>query len=296
MEPPTIGLLKSSVEQLDFVSRERKRDEVFKILENDKPWVAFELLNHFNILPHLGLGAIPDFRNAVSLLKTFISLSSLIVDENQSINNEYFQASSLITFLKSSRHHLYDHLTRTNPADRSIRSLDGLGALLWKLDGSRVPQVFDELALSRDEQDHLLLLLTNKTYITDRLMDGEEVNRRKIFQYFRSLESSGVDLGLLTLAEAANCLSVEFEEDLWVKMLSVHQKLFESWFEHPEIIKPKLLLTGRDLMFEFDLVPGPLIGLLLDELQEEQAAGNLQTKKEALEWVEGRIQPINFSK
>jgi hypothetical protein len=39
------------------------------------------------------------------------------------------------------------------------------------------------------------------------------------------------------------------------------------------------------------LSPGPLIGKLLDGLREEQAAGVVKTRREALEWVEVQLFP-----
>ncbi|NMC78002.1 MAG: polynucleotide adenylyltransferase, partial [Chloroflexi bacterium] len=46
------------------------------------------------------------------------------------------------------------------------------------------------------------------------------------------------------------------------------------------------LLTGDDLMRQFALAPGPLIGELLQRVREAQACGEVATPDEALRLVE----------
>jgi hypothetical protein len=45
-------------------------------------------------------------------------------------------------------------------------------------------------------------------------------------------------------------------------------------------------------MFEFDIPQGPMIGTLLEGLEEEQAAGTIHTRQEAIEWIERKIQRV----
>ena len=46
------------------------------------------------------------------------------------------------------------------------------------------------------------------------------------------------------------------------------------------------LVTGVDLMQEFGLEPGPLIGVLLDKIGEARAAGEISSREEALALAE----------
>jgi tRNA nucleotidyltransferase/poly(A) polymerase len=58
------------------------------------------------------------------------------------------------------------------------------------------------------------------------------------------------------------------------------------YFErHEEAIAPPPLIDGHDLMDALDLPEGPEIGRLLRILQEAQAAGEIETRQEALEWA-----------
>jgi tRNA nucleotidyltransferase/poly(A) polymerase len=58
---------------------------------------------------------------------------------------------------------------------------------------------------------------------------------------------------------------------------------------YEEDLRPRLqappLLTGRDLMGHFGLEEGPVIGELLDRLEEARLEGRLRDRKEALEYA-----------
>ena len=45
-----------------------------------------------------------------------------------------------------------------------------------------------------------------------------------------------------------------------------------------------LPLEGKDLL-QIGIAPGPIIGKILTELEEEVLRGNITSKKEAIEWV-----------
>ena len=51
----------------------------------------------------------------------------------------------------------------------------------------------------------------------------------------------------------------------------------------PQIAQRKeRLITGRDLMDNFRLSPGPLIGAVLDRVDEARGAGEIATREEGL--------------
>jgi hypothetical protein len=54
-------------------------------------------------------------------------------------------------------------------------------------------------------------------------------------------------------------------------------------------IMPVRLLTGEDLIHEFRLRPGRAIGRLLTMIREAQAAGEISTREEALQYVRNEL-------
>lgn len=73
--------------------------------------------------------------------------------------------------------------------------------------------------------------------------------------------------------------------------LSLYEKIYKLYSKtlreipHP----PKPLLTGNDLIKEFNMPPGKEIGEILEEISEKQLDGSLKTKKEALNWIKNKI-------
>lgn len=291
IEPQTMILLRQSIDRLKGVSRERKRDELFKILEHQKPWVAFSLFEHTGVLPYLAMGNLSETRSAISRLRTFANLTSYLVEKEHPQVQDSLLLSSIVAGFKHSRDHLRGHLLKVNSSDRSTLGLDGLIALLWQIDPNLAEPAAQELALSKDEQDQLLILIQNRNGLSELVSNDAVVDQRAIYQYFHRMGDAGIDLLLVALADTANRPAAEMDSDQWIRMVSVCQQLVECWFERKEVVDPKPFLTGRDLMFEFDLNQGPLIGQLLDGLKEEQAAGNIKTRESALEWIEEKLQP-----
>jgi hypothetical protein len=79
-------------------------------------------------------------------------------------------------------------------------------------------------------------------------------------------------------------------QDRWVQLLETIRPLLQTWWEGPkEIVKPESLITGSDLISEFSIEPGPEIGRILEALREAQAAGQVTTRLEALEFAASLI-------
>ena len=67
----------------------------------------------------------------------------------------------------------------------------------------------------------------------------------------------------------------------------VTNQLLTAYFEQQDqVVNPPPLLTGRDLIGEFGLSTGQIIGTLLDRLKEAQAVGQVQTRDEAVAFIQ----------
>jgi acyl transferase domain-containing protein len=67
--------------------------------------------------------------------------------------------------------------------------------------------------------------------------------------------------------------------------------LLKAWWEEQRtVINPKLLLNGHAIQKAFGLLPGAMIGQLLEQLKEAQAAGVVSTLDEAKIFITDAIQ------
>jgi tRNA nucleotidyltransferase/poly(A) polymerase len=118
------------------------------------------------------------------------------------------------------------------------------------------------------------------------LVEQADTSRRSIYRFFSQTGEHGIDAALLSLAHA---MSEQDQEagPRWTSWTQTVGRLLEAWFEQRDtLISPAPLLSGRDVMQALDLPPGPQIGELLQRLAEEQAAGEILTRQQALTFVQ----------
>lgn len=287
----TCELLQISVIHLATISKERKRDELFKIFEAESPWNAIKQLEKFEILSHILLTDLPDIERAISRLKNFIEMVDCLSCVEQKHLAMDSAALSVCKAYSDNSENLRERFSQVNQSERSILALDELIVLFWDMNEFEREKAINALSLSREEQEHISLVLKNKRYIVDGFSVNVMPDRTYIYRYFHALSVAGLDLAILTLAEAA---IDQFDRgaDLlnWSRLVEFSLQLIKTWFNNHEYVAPKLFLTGRDLMFEFDIPQGPQIGKLLDGLRKEQAIGSIQNRTQALAWVDGQIQ------
>lgn len=285
----TLSSLKAAIPALEGVSKERKRDEVFKILELPNPWVSFHLMHTLSMLEPVGFPAGIDFNRAFARLKMLRRFLAYLVGEDDKSMNDDMVSASFLTAFKPLRQKLRSVFLLTNSSDRTMIGLDGLAAILWGQNLKAAEKTTREFLLSNDETGHCLSMINHREVLSELVKSGGVIDDRQVFHYFNRLGPSGLNLVFLQLAELASVTSAELNDREWLNALSVGQILLDTWVHRPEVVHPRLILSGRDLMFEFDLTQGPLIGQLLDGLREEQAAGAIKTREEAKEWVEQKL-------
>ncbi len=109
------------------------------------------------------------------------------------------------------------------------------------------------------------------------------VTRRAIYRYFRDTGDAGVDVVLLSLADHLATWGPNLREERWIRRLEVAELLLHHYFERPhETVAPQLPVDGHDLIRELGVGPGPEIGRALDAIREAVAAGEIDSREDAL--------------
>jgi hypothetical protein len=92
------------------------------------------------------------------------------------------------------------------------------------------------------------------------------------------------------MADLMATYGVTITPDRWQAEVNVCRQLLDAWFEHRiEYVHPERLLNGSDLMTALNLTPGPQIGVLLEAIRETQAAGEIFTREQALDFARERL-------
>ncbi len=118
------------------------------------------------------------------------------------------------------------------------------------------------------------------------LTEKQTPSRKAIYRFFRDTGKAGIDLILLGLADLRGTSANELTLETWTAYLDVARILLENYWERPEeVVAPPRLLDGHELMKELNLTPGPIIGQLLETIRENQAAGKIENREQALSFA-----------
>ena len=317
----TLTWMRDAAPLLPSISSERQRDELFRMLEGRQTASAMRLLAAVGVLlvllPELaelpGVEQSPPhtldvWEHTLALLNELERLWAVLVDPPaEEIGDNLWEGMALAT-LGRFRSGLNEHFAVSLNPNRSLRGLVFFASLYHDVakpstrsvePGGRVRFLRHEergaelaaerarrLALSQVEVQRLNRIV--RQHMRIHLLAGEPnlPSRRAIFRYFRDAGPAGVDTILLSLADTLATYGPSLTRSVWQAELDTAGSLLEAWFDRPtEVVGPPRLLSGKELLVEFDLEPGPAIGRLLAVLREAQAAGEVNTRDEALAYL-----------
>ena len=122
------------------------------------------------------------------------------------------------------------------------------------------------------------------------LLAGQEaVSARAVYRFFRDTEDAGVDVLLHALADHRATYAPGTGDEAGSRLVALSARMMGDYWQQRQRVAPEPLVSGRDLLREFDLEPGPRVGELLEAVREAQAAGEVHTRDEALALVRRRL-------
>jgi poly(A) polymerase len=216
------------------------------------------------------------------------------------------------------RDRIFEHLKSELVVGRSLRSLIFLAALYHDIAKPQVQSLDDDnrirffnhdqigsdiikeraitLKFSNLEVDRLSNIVRNHMRPTLLARSEKDPSSRAIYRYFKETREAGIDICLISLADLLATYGPTIPQQRWERQIAVVRKLMDAWWEKKqEKINPATIITGTDLMGEFHLQPGPLIGELLEMVREAQVGGEVETREEAFHFVHGKLKTLNSS-
>jgi putative nucleotidyltransferase with HDIG domain len=321
--PETRRAMKKGVDLLGTISAERLRDELFRILDGLKPATcirALDLLGALEkIMPELQLLKGVDqkaphvhdvWEHTLATVGYLDGIFSALASDYDPEKASDLRTGLMVLRIGRYRRQISEAFASPLTADRSLRSLLFQAALYHDVAKPLTKTTDDEgqlrfwdhdqqgaelaasrgvaLALSNAETDRLKKVVRNHMrilYHVNRLVqEGRHPSRRAIYRFFRDVGPSAVDVCLLTMADLRATYEQNLPQETWVAALDVVRLMLENWYEKPlETIAPQPLVNGDDLMMEFNLQPGRLIGEMLEAIREGQAMGAVLQREQALE-------------
>lgn len=330
IDKPTREWMKQSADQLVSISPERLRDEIFKILQGPRADASIRALDMLGVLKQLlpellnlkGVEQSPPhvhdtWNHTLAVLDQLDQIISGLRVGYQAEKTNDMYTGLLGLRLGRFREQIAEHFAHSLNVDRPHRSLLFFAALYHDVckpetktnDETGRIRFFDHdikgaeraaerarsFNLSNDEVERIHAIIKHHMRIhafSNRLlMEQQTPSRKAIYRFFRDSGRAGVDLVLLALADVRGTSANELTIDTWTAYLDIARILLENYWERPEeIVSPPRLLDGHDLMKELHLAPGPQIGQILEAIRENQAAGKIENREQALSFARDELQ------
>ncbi len=126
-----------------------------------------------------------------------------------------------------------------------------------------------------------------KYHLRPGLINGnlELPTKRAIYKYYRDTQPVSVDLLYMNLADYLAARGPLLEADEWKRYSAKVRSIFDTKVNEPTVVAPERLVDGNAIMQALNLIPGPVIGEMLEAVREAQAAGEIKTREDALALV-----------
>jgi len=301
IEGQTFAGMKESSQLLGRVSRERVRDEFFKILSLPESRRHIEALKEMGLLDTVipGMGAIYQFPQQLP------HRWPLWEHSLQTLDNVERLAHRLGEILPQQSSYLEGHLKTLLEGEIDVLLLLKFVALLHDI-GKPFTRAVDEAGRVRffghEEEGRARVSSICRSLRLGRRLKGraealvgshlrpillaseERWTRRAKYRFFRDLGDLGIDLLLLGWADLGATVG-EADPQLLRYQTFVQEMVS---YDREEFLKLKRapLVRGRDVIASFGIPPGPLVGLLLKRIQEAEAEGGFATREEGLRYLD----------
>ena len=188
---------------------------------------------------------------------------------------------------------LNSHFLEEIEADVDRRSLLKLGGFL--LDCKKPPQITKDdnvggtmvrkFKLGKRANNIFKKITDHPVEVLNTLL-SRKLNPRVYFRFFCDLGPEGLDILVLSWSNFIACEPERFDSPLDAKLRNLLKSLVGYYFDEYVATAPRPLVTGNDIMEQFRLEEGKVIGALLGKVAEAEAEGLLRSPKEAMLYVE----------
>jgi poly(A) polymerase len=139
-----------------------------------------------------------------------------------------------------------------------------------------------------NRETQFVALLVEEHLRPTQLSQGDLPSKRALYRYFRDLGEAAPACLFLSLADAAAARGPRLQPERWAGHVRYIAWILEQGAQTDDgLAKPQRLIDGDALMAALDLEPGPLIGRLLDAIDEAHAVGEVNTAEQAIELARG---------
>lgn len=305
IDEKTREYIKECARELTRVSEERIAAELTKIFSADMchPWV--EGMSKVGLLTYI-FPEIQDMKGVVQDGSHHLDVynhSLLTLKCLEEVINEperYFRShiDSITSYLRSQKARallkwaaLFHDLGKAK-----VREIDPQGRITFYYHEKIGSQIFLNIAqrvkLSNADIrfiQKIILLHMRPLHIMRPFMQ-DALTPKGIRRFIRQAEGDLIGVFVVAMADSLAGKGPLKPADAEVRLVELFDAIYTYFKEkfEPITMRPKLI-TGKDLIEQFHLTPGPVFGKLLRDVEEAYMDGIITTREQAIEWLRSRI-------
>jgi len=330
LDKTVIDEIRTVVPKLSQVSSERFRDELFHILEMPKISTSIRLMDKLGLLDSqlMFLNRLKELDQAPphamdvwghtlsgvdNLEILFDTLVSPFNEEKRKNGHLMMGMASLV--LGRYRQRFIDHFSHPVSSGRNRKALLALGMLLHdaaKPDtlvqgpdgynhfyshdkvGQNIAKVIGtQLSLSNDEVIFLTKIVGNHMLIHFMSRENQNPSNKTLHHFYQGSGDNAIDVCFIGLADfLAKDITGLVNPDDWQRELEVTRFVLEAGWDRKEEILPEPFLSGGEIVRNWNIQPGPVIGIVLNDLLEAQVEGVVVDIEQARDFISARLSEL----
>ena len=316
IEAKTKQEIKTNSILLRDISIERTRDDLLKILGTDQSYLGLRLMNELGLTKHI----IPELDSTKGvmqpkwhfwdvfdhLIETVGNLEKIIPTQSIREGNnveiiglvplfegikEYFneQIGDGHTRLTACKlacllHDIGKPSTQTVDNDGRIRFLghSDVGADI-------AAEILERLRISKAVTNLVCEQIKHHLRPSQLAPNDQLPSSRSIYNYYKDVGAAAIDTLYLNMADYLSTRGPELKLEQWGRYCSVVQHVINKGLIKKSPTVSTKLLSGHDIMERLCLKPGPLIGLLLEKVEEARFEQIIVDKEDAIHFLERQV-------
>jgi len=307
VDPAMEPLMHGAARALSQVAGERVRDELLAIFQSDRASGALQRMEALGVLDVL----IPELSAGRQMEQGDYHHLDVLNHQLEAVRQGDRVMSDFAEFTAPVRRALAAYCAEELVEGRSRKSLIKLGGLLHDVGkpARRTVEADGEIWFRGHEQTgaELAIPVTQRLQLANReaelvrrvvlyhlrpgfLSREPHLTRRAIYRFFKDLGDDGPACLLTWWIDRMATRGPRSRLDQVDQQRARLEELLTAYFfKSEEAVKPPRLIDGRQLMQALSLTPGPVVGQLLDAIEEGQAEGHITSAEQALALARERL-------
>jgi poly(A) polymerase len=313
LDPDTAAHIRRDARMVQSVSPERVREELLKTLAEDGARDSVRLLDELDLLSCV-IPELDDARGVAQPKEHHWNVFDHMVESVGYVEQVMGQGpvdemvTRLLPRFEGMQEHFANEVTdgharRTlmkltglihdigKPATKSIEPSGRMRFFGHADEGARIAGgVLRRLRFGRRGVRLATTMIRHHLRPRQLAQDGALPTPRAVHRYFRDLGDAALDTLYLNMADFLAARGPELTEGQMAEQSQVIAHILNVGLQSKRPSQPvQRLIDGKDIMAEFGLDPGPLVGMLLSAVAEAEATGKLNTTEEAMELARARL-------